>query len=55
MTDMTLCVWWQVARVYEKVFGRCGDLHFCVTDAMRLWLRDNFGELTTNTHSLSLL
>lgn len=33
----------RVARVYEKLLGRQGHKHFCVTEAMRLWLRDDFG------------
>ncbi len=32
----------RVSRVYERLFGRLGDAHLCVTAAMRDWLRENW-------------
>lgn len=31
-----------LAYAYEKYFGELADKHLCVTEAMRLWLLDNF-------------
>jgi len=31
-----------LAFAYEKYFGHLADKHLCVTEAMRLWLLDNF-------------
>lgn len=46
MPLITLTPSFQVARMYERLLGRWGgDRHFCVTDAMRLWLQEHFGTL----------
>ena len=33
----------QVAKIYEKFYGKTADLHFCVSDAMKVHLKENFG------------
>ncbi|EQC38367.1 hypothetical protein SDRG_04081 [Saprolegnia diclina VS20] len=32
----------KIARWFERFFGRRADGHFCVTEAMQLWLQDNW-------------
>jgi len=32
-----------LAQLYERYFGGLADKHLCVTEAMRLWLLNNFG------------
>ncbi|KAA0177342.1 hypothetical protein FNF27_01120 [Cafeteria roenbergensis] len=40
----------RVSRVYERLFGRLGDAHLCVTAAMRDWLRENWQIDATVVH-----
>jgi beta-1,4-mannosyltransferase len=32
----------QVAKFYEKIYGKCADLHFCVSEAMKKHLKNQF-------------
>ena len=32
-----------IAKMYEKIYGATADIHFCVSEAMKKHLKDNFG------------
>ena len=32
-----------IAKLYEKIYGATADIHFCVSEAMKKHLKDNFG------------
>ena len=38
----------QVAKIYEKIYGQCADIHFCVSEAMQKHLKQEIGIAAIN-------